>query len=258
MDDGTGATGRSHRFAPLARQNSRECQVHAFQRAEDAGVQGGRRVAQRVDQFVGAFVALPPLADTAIDDLFQMIAARERSHLIGTEARTRIALYQHAKQLPDLIDVVSRLPLGRGTVEDVARRRHGVQGSRGDAAGIALLTGDPEITELEPATVAHEDIERSEVAVQRLSPMELSEDIEDPGDLPPRRRFTPSFAVAAEERSQIAVTRVFERQTIQHAFAAAAVQWGRGETRRTHGWRVDDRPGAARNTPRAANCRCAG
>ena len=58
-----------------------------LQRAQHAGLQRAGRVAQRVDQLVGALVALPPLADAAVDDLLQMIAARQ----LRGSSRVRIA-----------------------------------------------------------------------------------------------------------------------------------------------------------------------
>ena len=73
-----------------------------------------RRSAQRLDQLVGALVALAPLADAAVDDLLQVIAAGEAADLARADARPRVALDQHPQQLPDLIHVVARLPLRRG------------------------------------------------------------------------------------------------------------------------------------------------
>ena len=48
-------------------------------------VAGGLR--ERVDQLVGALVPLPPLADAAVDDLLQVIAAREPADLVGANPR---------------------------------------------------------------------------------------------------------------------------------------------------------------------------
>ena len=64
-------------------------------------------------------------------------------------------------------------------------------------------------------SVADEDVQRREVAVQRLPAMQLAEDLEDAGNLAARRRFTPAFAAAAEKRAEIAVARILEHQAVQ-------------------------------------------
>ena len=62
-----------------------------FQRPQDADLERGGRVAERLDHFVGAFVPLPPLADAAIDDLLQVIGARQagESHAGGSASSRR-------------------------------------------------------------------------------------------------------------------------------------------------------------------------
>ena len=151
-----------------------------------------RRVAQRVDQLVGALVALAALAEAAIDDLLEVIAAREEPHVRRADARPRVALDQHAQQLADLIDVVARLPLRRGSGQDVARRRQRVHRPRGDAAAIALLLHDAEVAELELPAVADEDVQRRQVAMEQLAAVQLAEHLEDAGDLAPGRRLRPA------------------------------------------------------------------
>ena len=63
------------------RQDAGERDVDAFQRAQHAGLQRGRRIAERLDHLVGALVSLAALADAAIDDLLQVIGAREPADL---------------------------------------------------------------------------------------------------------------------------------------------------------------------------------
>ena len=69
---------------------------------------GGLR--ERVDQLVGALVPFPTLADAAIDDLLQVVAAGEPANLGGPHPHARVAFDQHPEQLPHLIHVVARLP----------------------------------------------------------------------------------------------------------------------------------------------------
>ena len=171
------------------------CAPFNVRSAPALSVAGGLR--QRLDQLVGALVALAPLADAAIDDLLQMIGA---GSLRTSGARTRalrVALDQHAQQLPDLIHIVSRLPLRRGAGEDVAGRHQRIQRARGDAALIVLLADDAEVAELEARVVADEDVERREVAMQQLAAMQLAEHLQDAGDLAPRDRLRPPAAGGA-------------------------------------------------------------
>ena len=103
-DDGepcTMAPARVAAFAASVRalaQDPGERQVHALERSEHAGTQRRRRVLQRVDQLVRALVALAALADAAIDDLLQVIAAREPAHVGRPDARSGIALHEHRQR----------------------------------------------------------------------------------------------------------------------------------------------------------------
>src|SRR5262249_26299395 len=156
---------------------------HALERAQHAGPQGRRRVAQRVDQLIGALVALATLADAAIDDLLQVVAARETAHVAGAEALPGAALPQHADELTDLVHLRARPPLRHHPFEDLARRGEWIHRPGGGAAAIALRADDAEVPELEPRTLADEHVERGEVAMEQLPAMELAEHLEDPRDL---------------------------------------------------------------------------
>src|SRR5258706_16172236 len=94
---------------------------------------------QGVDQLLRALVALAAFTDAAMDDLLEMIATGQPRHVARAEARAGVASHQHAEELPDLIDVVARLPLGSDAGQDVARRGHRVHRPSGDAAMVALL-----------------------------------------------------------------------------------------------------------------------
>ena len=134
------------------------------------------------------------------------------ANLGGAHAHPRVALDQHAQQLADLIDVVARLPARHGAREDVARRGQRIHRARGDAAAVALLPDDAEVAELEAAAVADEDVQRREVAVERLAAVQLAEHLEDARDLAARRRLGPALRRARQERAQVAVPRVLERR----------------------------------------------
>ena len=51
--------------------------------------------------------------------------------------------------------------------------------------------------------------------------MQPAQHLEDAGDLPPGRALGPALRGALEERAQIAVTRVLEREAVQQAWPRA-------------------------------------
>ncbi len=134
VDDGARPARRPDGLAAPPRQYPRESEVHALQRPRRSGAKLGRRIPEGVDQLVGALVPLAPLADAAIHDLLQMIAARQPADLGGPDAGARVALHEHPEKLTDLIHVVARLPFRRGAFEDVARRGQRIECPRPDAA----------------------------------------------------------------------------------------------------------------------------
>ena len=188
-----------------------------------------------------------------MDDLLQMIAARQAANVRGADPRAGVALRQHAQQLSDLIHVVARLPLRRGAREQLARRGERVHRAGRDAAPIALLPDDAEVAELEAAAVADEDVDRRQVAVQELAAVQFAEDLEDARNLASRGGLGPLAVVASQERAQIAVTRVLEREAVEHCPPRPSA-----ETCRTRESRADGRRAAVRSTPRAASHRCVG
>ena len=207
-----------------------------FKRAQRPDLERRRRRRQRLDQLIRALVAFAALADAAVDDLFQMIAAGQRAHLGRADPRVRIAFDQHPEQLPDLIDIVSRLPLRRGAGEDVARRHQRVQGPRGDATPVALLPDDAEIAKLEAGVVAHEDVHRRQIAMQHLPAMKLAEHLQDAGDLPACGGLVELASGAVKKGAQVAMPRVLEGEAVERP----AIRLHDRETRRrfasARGW----------------------
>src|SRR5262249_34160652 len=86
-----------------------------------------------------------------------------------------------------------------------------------------LLADDAEVAELQVASVADEDVERREVAMERVAAMEPAEHFEDAGDFASGDRLVPSLRGAREVGAEIAVARVLERQAIKH-FTARSQQ----------------------------------
>src|SRR5207247_326227 len=106
-------------------------------------------------------------------------------------------------QLSHLIHIVARLPLGDRPRENIARSGQRVHGARRHAALVALLSDDTKVPEFQMPAVAHEHIERGEIAVKRLPAVQLSEYFENAGDFAPRGGFRPSLSVAREKRAEI-------------------------------------------------------
>src|SRR5690606_9482322 len=135
--------------APRHREDPGKGEVDALEALETAAaLEHFGPLAERLDQLVRALVPLAALADAAIDDLLQRIAAVEPLDLRQPDARPGVALDQHAQELTHLIHIVSRLPLGSRPGEDVARRHVGVERPRCDPAAIVLLPDDAEVAEL--------------------------------------------------------------------------------------------------------------
>ena len=51
--------------------------------------------------------------------------------------------------------------------------------------------------------------------MERLAPVQLAEHFEDAGDLTARARFGPPLRGAREERTEVAVLCIFERETVE-------------------------------------------
>jgi hypothetical protein len=68
-------------FSPPSRpaEDAGEGEVGTFERAQRPGPQRDGAAAQRLDQHVGGLVALAPLAQAAVDDLLQLVAAAEQA-----------------------------------------------------------------------------------------------------------------------------------------------------------------------------------
>src|SRR5262249_34664852 len=120
VDRGARPLRGARRLAALARQDAGESEVCAVERPEAPDLQRRRRLPDRLDQLLRALVPLPAPPDAAVHALLQVIRAAEPAHLAGPDPRPRGALDEHSDELPDLIDVVARLPLWRRRVADLA------------------------------------------------------------------------------------------------------------------------------------------
>jgi chromate transporter len=220
VDDGPRAPRGPHRVAPGLAEDAGEGHVRPLERLPHPRLQRGRPLAERLDQLVRALVPLPPLADAPVDDLLQVVAARQPPDLGGADPLARVPFHQHAQELAHLIHVVARLPLGDGALDDVAGGGERVQHVGRRPPAVALLPDDPEVSQLQAAALAHEDVHGRQVAVEQLAAVELAQDLEDARDLPPRHRLRPTLGGAAEEGPQVALAGVLQRQAVEHAVLA--------------------------------------
>src|SRR5262245_5611236 len=214
VDDGAGAPRGLHRVLAGTAQDPGECEVRALQAAQDPGRERGGRVLEGLDELVGVLVALASLPDAAMHDLLQMIAAAQRADLARADAGLRVPLHEHRQELPDLVDIVARLPLGGLAVDELAGRHVGVERARHDPLSLALIPDDAEIAQLEPLPFADEDVQRGQIAMKEPSAMQLLEDRADAGDLAPRGALPPALlpARAPQIGAEVAVERVLEHE----------------------------------------------
>jgi hypothetical protein len=224
VDDCPGALGRHNRVTPALRQNASEREMDALERSEHSCLQRRRRIPKRFYHFFGALVTLTTLADAAMNNLLQVIAAWQSPHIVGPDALRRITPDQHPDKLSHLIHVVACLPLGDCPRQDVAWRRHRVHGVRGDAAAIALLANDAEVAKLEPRTVADEDIHRREIAMQQLTAVQFAEDVENACDFTPHCTFRPPLFLPVQVRTEVAMRRVLEHEIVNDSTIRAHVR----------------------------------
>src|SRR5262249_11372809 len=220
--------------APERRQDSREREVRAPEAAQNTRREGGGTRLQRLDELVRVLIALATPVDAAMHDLLQVIAAGGGADLARAHARPRVPLDEHREQLAHLVDVVARLPLRSASRDDLAGSHVRIERVGRDAAPLALVADDAEVPELEASAVADEDVERRQVAVEKLSAVELLEDREDAGDFAARHALRPSLAGRSrEEAAEVAVPRVFEDEVVERTALRAGQREAVEEANRT-------------------------
>ena len=124
-----------------------------------------------------------------MDHLFQFVAAGKATDVLAPHRTLDVASQQHRRDLSDLIDIVALLPPANLAPRDLRRRIERIERLRCHATPAELMRRDAEVAELELLVLADEDIERREVAMKRLAPMQLRENLQDAGNLAPRVRF---------------------------------------------------------------------
>src|SRR5688572_28560660 len=94
---------------------------------------------QRGNELAGGLIALAAHAEAPVNDLFQVVAAREVPH-VATANRTRyVTPQQHDSDQSDLVDVIALLPSPNFSPRDLRRGVEHVEGIRCDAAPAELV-----------------------------------------------------------------------------------------------------------------------
>ena len=259
----TASRARSRRRAARPRiasrrrlaQDAGEREVHALQRPQHAGLQRGGRVAQGLDQLVGALVALAPLADAAVDDLLEVVAAGQPADLVRCRMRARASPFTSIPRSCPTWYTSSRachLGAAPATMSLGAVRR--VEGPRGDPRAGRSAAGRCR-SRRASGCVPRRRTRSCGVRSRCRSCPRWS--FPSTWRMPAiSRRAVASgqpLAGALQERAEVALARVLQREAVEDA----AVRPPAAGTCRRRGWRAGGRPGAARSRPRAASRRCA-
>src|SRR5437899_8287089 len=175
-----------------------------------------RGVRERRHQLARGLVALAANAQAAVNDLLQVITAGQRADIAAANRAGDVTTQEHYGNQPDLVDVVALLPASHPPPCDLVWYVEQVERIGGDAATAELVCRDPKVAELELLVFAHEHVERCEVSVERLSPMQRIEHRQDPGNLAANQALG-LRPLALEPGAEIAVLRIFHDQAVPRA-----------------------------------------
>ena len=181
-----------------------------------AGVEARGTLAEGSDQLARRFVAFLARAQAAMNDLFQVVAAGQPSDVAAPHGAVDVAPEQHRDQLAHLIDVIALLPFPYLPPGDLGRRAHEVEGIGGHAVTARLVRRDPEIPQLQTLVLAHEYVERRQVAVQGLAAMQDVQRFQDAGDLLPHV-FLGLRPLRVQPGAEIPVLRVLHDKAVAGA-----------------------------------------
>ncbi len=214
--DRAGLSRRSDGFTPRSGQEAGEGDALALETGDPPAMRLLWPMMQRRDQLAGGFVSLAARAEAAIDDFLEMIAAGEATHIATAHLISDVATQQHRGDQSDLVNVVALLPATHASPGDLRRRVERVECVGGDAAVALLVRRDAEVAKLELLVFANEDVERRQIAVQRLAAVQNVERAKDAGDLASYESLgLRSFAL--QPHAKIAVDGVLECDAVAHA-----------------------------------------
>src|SRR5438445_8966767 len=208
--------GRSDRFTSRPVEEPGERHATSLEAPDPAGRKLLWTLPQRGNQLAGRLVALLPRAEAAMNDLLQVIAARESSDVAAPHGAMDVAPEQHRNQLAHLINVIALLPLAHLPPGDLGRCSQRVECIGGHAATTHLVSRYSEITQFQPLVLAHEDVEWRQVSVQGLAAMQDVQRLQYGGDLVADKSLRlPSLHI--EPRTEVAMLGVLHHQTVARA-----------------------------------------
>src|ERR1700674_962090 len=97
-----------------------------------------------------------------------MVAAWETTNIATSHRAFDVTSQQHRCDQADLVNVVALLPAPNPTPRDLRRRGKNVESVRRNATLTELVGRDAEVAELQLLILAHENVERREVAMHCL------------------------------------------------------------------------------------------
>src|SRR5688572_1543938 len=163
LDDGPGAPRCGDCLIPRPAEKPGERHPFARERGNAPELRCRARVPQRRHQVARGFIATPARAQAAVNHFLEMIAARQRAHVLAANRARDVAAQQHHGDQADLIDVVALLPAPHPAPRDLVWNVEEIERVGGDAAAAELVRRDPEIAELELLAVTHEHIEGRQI-----------------------------------------------------------------------------------------------
>src|SRR5712691_4378788 len=142
-----------------------------------------------------------------------MITAGKTAHIAATHRARGVTAKYHRRNQPHLVDVVALLPAANSSPRDLCWDVEHVERVRGDATLAALVHRDAEVAQFQLLVLADEDVERREIAMERLAAVEDIERLKDCGDLTPNEALG-LRALLLEPDAQVAVHRVLQRDAV--------------------------------------------
>src|ERR1700693_2278922 len=101
-----------------------------------------------------------------------MVAAWETADIATPHRALDITAQQHRRDQADLVNVVALLPATNPSPSDLSRRGEKVESVCGNATLTELVSRDAEVTQLQLIILADENVERREVAMHCLPPVQ--------------------------------------------------------------------------------------
>ena len=173
-------------------------------------------MAERRNQLARGLVAFAAHTQAAVNDLLELITAGQFANIAAADRAGDVAAQQHDRDQPDLVDIIALLPAAHLPPGDLRWHVEQVERIGSNPSMAELVRRDPKVAKLQLLAFAHEDVERRQVAVERLSPMQHIEDRQDSRQLAADEALG-LRSLAREPRAEIAVFRILHDEAITRA-----------------------------------------